>query len=97
MIKNPRPLDVDEELVEIAKEIVDQDWSIQDWAAHESGDWFQTENYCGGFEADDENTGEFAFAKFPGTPEEFWFLFPYSSAKGIAEGTITQVQAYDAI
>ena len=56
MLKNPRQLPVDDELRGIAREIVDQHWTIQDWAAHESGDWFQTPNYCGGFEAEDESS-----------------------------------------
>jgi hypothetical protein len=97
MLENPRQIPVDDELRGIAKEIVDQCWTIQDWAAHESGDWFQTPNYCGGFEADDENTGEFAFAKYPATNQEFWLCFSYDDASGIADGTITTVLAYDAV
>lgn len=97
LLENPRQIPVDDELRGIAQEIVDQRWTIQDWAAHESGDWFQTQNYCGGFEADDENTGEFAFAKYPATKREFWLSFPYDAASGIADGTIATVLAYDAI
>lgn len=92
-----RQLLVDDELKAIAQEIIEQKWTIQEWAAHESGDWFQTENYCGGFEAEDDDNGEFAFAKYPATEKEFWFSFTYDSAEDIASGKQTTVIAYDAI
>ncbi len=97
MLTNQRKHLIDDELRSIAQEIVDQKWSIEEWAARESGDWFQTANYCGGFEAEGAHDGAFAFAKFPTTPNEFWLCFTYEDATGIANGAIDKVLAYDAV
>lgn len=97
MLQNPRQVEVDDELRGIAKEIIEQNRTIQEWAAHESGDWFQTPNYCGGYEAENENEGEFAFAKYPATEKEFWLSFDLKDVNGIADGSTRTVQAYDAI
>jgi len=64
------------EFLGICQEIVAQHWSPSEWAAHEAGDWFQTEHFEGGFEADETyENGEFNFSFHDESGKEWWFTF----------------------
>ncbi|MCP4708769.1 MAG: hypothetical protein GY869_09105 [Planctomycetes bacterium] len=67
---------IDNELESILNEITTQDWNKKTWAAHESGDWFQSKHYRGGFEADETyEDGEFNFSYYDENDKEWWFTF----------------------
>lgn len=61
---------IDDELLEICKEIKKMNYSLNKWKEIESCDMFQTEHYCGGFEADDE---AFWFSYFDDSRKEYYF------------------------
>ncbi|MDP6555956.1 MAG: hypothetical protein QGG71_14900 [Pirellulaceae bacterium] len=60
---------IDDEFRSICQEIVAEDKTEDEWAEIESCDMFQTQKYCGGFEADEE---EFCFSAYL-TDREYWF------------------------
>lgn len=45
---------ITDELKNICKKIVNVNKTVEQWAEIESGDMFQTENFEGGFDADEE-------------------------------------------
>ena len=51
------------------------------WAEIESCDMFQTSNYCGGFDADEQ---AFCFSYFDPNNQEFWFQIDLQQVKSIA-------------
>lgn len=64
------------EFAQILREISDQGWSLEQWAQHEAGDWFQTEHFLGGFEAEKSyRDGQFTFTYYDQHRKEWWFTF----------------------
>ena len=60
----------------ILNEIIKQNWDSETWALHEAGGWFQTKNFCGGFEADETyKNGVFNFSYTDDNEKEWWFTF----------------------
>ena len=76
------------ELIAICEEIVSQSRAVSEWSAIESCDMFQTEHFCGGFDADEL---AFCFSWFRGA-SECWFQITLEEAEGIANGTLRTVQ-----
>lgn len=73
---------ITEEFVEIAKAIVASNRSLAQWAELESDDEFQTKQYCGGFDADEQ---AFCFSYYSDL-REFWFQVSLEQAESIARG-----------
>jgi hypothetical protein len=71
-------------------EISESDWSEADWAEHESDDWWQTEELCGGYDATES---AFCFSYYAPEGDEFWFQFTLAQAAKIANGEITTITA----
>lgn len=86
----PPEIDVSEQLRAICQEISESDWSESDWAEHESDDWWQTEELCGGYDATES---AFCFSYFAAAGEEYWFQFSLADVPKIASGEITTVAA----
>ncbi len=64
------------EFKKILMEIKDQNWSLKEWVSHEADDWFQTEHFHGGFEADESyENGVFNFSYYDESENEWWFTF----------------------
>ncbi len=63
---------VDSELLGIFEEINREQKSLEEWTLIESGDMYQSEHYCGGFDADE---GCFYFSYFDVGGNEYWFSF----------------------
>jgi hypothetical protein len=81
-------LKVDNELLGIFKEIIHENLTIATWSEIESDDQFQTENFCGGFDATD---GEFTFSYFDENKTEYWFQKSLEDIQKIVEGEITEL------
>jgi len=79
---------VDSELLKICNEILKRDATIEEWILHESSDEFQTKNYCGGFDAIEN---EFTFSYFNEEREEFWFQLSQANIKEIAHKVVKKV------
>lgn len=73
----------DEELQRLCREIVAGKRSIEEWRATESDDEFQSENYVGGYVADDD---AFFFSHYDANDTEWWFRLTVDEARRIAEG-----------
>jgi hypothetical protein len=79
---------VNNEFVEICKEIASQNKSIDEWAEIESDDMFQTKNYVGGFDATEM---EFCFSVYI-NQKEYWFQV---SLKDIHDILVGKLKEYD--
>lgn len=60
---------VNDELMTIFKDIANENNSLAEWFLIESSDMFQSEHFCGGFDADEE---VFCFSYYN---NEYWFSF----------------------
>ena len=67
-----------EELRHICKLIFETNLTESRWAGHESDDWFQSESFEGGFDAD-ENA--FCFSYYDADKNEFWLQTSLGLAK----------------
>jgi hypothetical protein len=81
---------VDSELNEISKLIESESISEKQWGEKESDDEFQTENYCGGYDADEK---AFCFSYYSEEKEEYWFQFTSEEASLINTGKLKKLQA----
>ena len=69
-------LAVDAEMKRHLNEIMREDKNEQQWSEVAACDWFQSDNYCGGFE---EIEMEFTFSFYDRDGIEYWFQFPLSA------------------
>ena len=79
---------IDPELLQICKEIQVEDKKLPEWSEIESGDWFQTEKYRGGFEAEEQ---AFTFSYYDKNGEEFWFQIEMDEVGKIVDGQINEI------
>ena len=82
-------LRVSEELLKIFKKIVDRNLTIIEWREIESGDEFQSENFCGGFDSIED---EFCFSYYDANKTEYWFQKSLSEITEINKRTITEIE-----
>jgi hypothetical protein len=61
---------IDQKLVEILQAIDCEGKDVLGWSVIESGDMFQNESYCGGFDADEQ---AFCFSYYSPGSIEYWF------------------------
>lgn len=80
---------IDIEFKEICNRILRRNFSLQEWQEIESDDEFQTENYCGGFDATEN---EFCFSYYDNDKNEFWFQCSLSEIEQIVNGKITEIE-----
>jgi hypothetical protein len=83
---------IDNELKRICTEVIDLNYPLEKWMLIESCDMFQTENYCGGFDADDK---KFCFSHFAQLDKEYWFYLTLDDIQNIVFGvkkTITLIE-----
>jgi len=71
------------EFISICNQIKDKGFSIEQWREIESSDMFQTEHFCGGFDADES---EFCFSYFAEDGSEYWFQISIVTAIEISNG-----------
>ena len=76
-------LTIDSEFRSICQEIVAENQTEEEWAEVESDDMFQSENYVGGFDADEE---AFCFSYYAPDGQEYWFQFTLDEAKAVTAG-----------
>ena len=61
---------VTQELRDILRQILDEGRTPNDWATIESDDMFQSEHFCGGFDATER---AFCFSLYHDNGKEYWF------------------------
>ena len=82
-------LSIDKELLEIFKDILNRNLTLSEWSKIESSDEFQTENYCGGFDATEN---EFCFSYYDTKKVEYWFQKSLKEIEDIKSGKITEFE-----
>ena len=68
-------LKLDEQMKAHLKEIVAEAKTESEWNEVAADDWFQSENYCGGFDSPEDG---FTFSFYDEHNQEYWFQFPLS-------------------
>ena len=87
---------VTKEFKKILEEIIDQNWSLEEWAAHEADDWFQSKHFNGGFEADETyKNGEFNFSFYDQSGKEWWFTFKLNDVDCLLENGFDSIELVD--
>jgi|GEM_PF-755609 len=76
------PVPINDNFVAIAKQIVAEGKSLEQWVEIESDDLIQLGDYEGGLDADE---GEFCFSWWRGD-DEFWFQVSLEQIEEIARG-----------
>ena len=79
---------VNSELRSIAESIEKETLSAEEWAAIESGDMFQTQSFCGGYDADDN---EFLFSWYAADGTEYYFGLSIAQVMEIASGSRPEI------
>lgn len=80
---------VNEELLGIFKNISKRNLTLTEWREIESDDEFQTENYCGGFDATED---EFCFSYYDINKVEYWFQKSLNEIEEINSGKISELE-----
>jgi hypothetical protein len=81
-------LKIDSELFSVFQEIKSLNLDLKNWSLIESSDQFQTSNYCGGFDATEN---EFTFSYFDENKNEYWFQLTLNDIEKIVEGIYIEV------
>jgi len=85
-IKSSHPqLEVDQEFIEICQQILGENKSFEEWDELESDDMFQSQKYCGGYDATEQ---AFTFSYFERSGKEWWFQVPYEDIASICNGEL---------
>ena len=80
-------LTVDKELLGIFEEILNRNLTLTEWSEIESSDEFQTDNYCGGFDATEN---EFCFSHYDKDKTEYWLQKSLLEIRDIVNGKTTE-------
>lgn len=79
---------VNDEFRRIAKEIVDENKSDEEWSEVESDDMFQTESFIGGYDATEQ---AFCFSYYDEKKNEYWFQLTLEEMRAVANGTLSEI------
>ncbi len=71
------------ELRSICQSVVAEGRSLEEWSEVESDDMFQSESFCGGYDADEQ---AFLFSWYANDKDEYWFQLSIGEAAEIANG-----------
>lgn len=82
-------LKVDDELRAILRGIANESKSADEWAEIESDDMFQSENYVGGYDADEM---AFCFSCYSQGREEYWFQIDLSEINRVLAGDLSSIE-----
>lgn len=81
---------ITDEFRSICHEIIKENKSIEEWAAVESDDMFQTKSFCGGYDADE---GAFCFSYDDSNGNEYYYQLSLEGIKKVANHEITILEA----
>lgn len=84
---------VTSELVELCRQILAENKTVEEWRQFESDDMFQTKNYIGGFDATEM---AFCFSYFDMSHQEFWFQCTLLEVNEIVGGRVSELEALPA-
>jgi hypothetical protein len=81
---------LDDEFRNICSEIVLEDLTELEWRKLWSSDYFQTEHFCGGFDALEK---AFVFGYYAANGKQYSFLLKLSEIPDVLSGKITEVDS----
>jgi hypothetical protein len=85
-------LKIDDEFKQICSEIIKENKTDEEWEETQSGDMFQSEHYCGGYEDLDEDLdGEFCFSYYSDHNKEYWFQISLNDLPKILSNEIQEI------
>lgn len=76
-------IEITKEFTQICRQIIDEGRNEDDWAKIESDDMFQSENFCGGFDATEM---DFCFSYLDKNRNEYWFQFSLGEIEKVLDG-----------
>lgn len=82
-------LKINSDFILICKQIQDKNYNLENWCLNESCDQFQTNDFCGGFDATEE---EFYFSYYDKDGNEYWFQFPLTIVDKIIRGQLKEIE-----
>lgn len=82
-------LKINYDFITICKQIQKENLDLEGWYLIESSDQFQTNEFCGGFDATE---GEFCFSYYDKNGIEYWFQFPLFDIDKIIDGKIDEIE-----
>lgn len=80
---------IDSDFLSICEQIQNENLDIEGWSLVESSDQFQTDDFCGGFDATEE---EFCFSYYDENRIEYWFQFPLTDIDKFVSGEIKEIE-----
>ena len=80
---------ITKELLDILSKIRRESTLLDYWRDHAASDWFQTENFCGGFDIIED---EFTFSFLKPQGGEYWFQFSLSKLEDALSGKIVSFE-----
>lgn len=81
---------ITDEFRSICQQIIKENRSIEEWAAIESDDMFQTKSYCGGYDADE---CAFCFSCYDSHGNEYYFKLAFDETKKVLSYELTEFDA----
>lgn len=83
-------LKISDELFQILQQIISENKDESEWAQIEADDMFQSEHYCGGYDATEE---AFTFSYYDPENVEWWFQLTLEEVQSILHAHKTEVTA----
>lgn len=78
-----------EEFRSLCQSIRNENLRIEQWRLIESDDQFRTQNYCGGFDATED---EFTFSWYDDSKNEHWFQLSLEQIELVTAGLMTEIE-----
>lgn len=82
-------LKINSKFLSICEQIQNENLDLEGWCLVESSDQFQTDDFCGGFDATEE---EFCFSYYDEKRIEYWFQFPLADIDKFVNGEIKEIE-----
>jgi hypothetical protein len=82
-------LPVTPELESIFRKIVEENKSSDEWVQMESDDMFQSEHFCGGFDATER---AFCFSLYRDDAKEYWFQLTLDEVHALFEHKSSEIE-----
>ena len=83
-------INVTDEFKAICKDILNEDKTKEQWAEIESDDMFQTNSFCGGYDADEV---AFCFSFYNDNGDEYWFQVTLEEIEKVVSGDLTTIDS----
>lgn len=84
---------IDQEFKAICQEILNSNLLLEQWSQIESDDYFQTDNFVGGFDSTEQ---AFCFSYYI-NDKEYWLQVDLEQIRDIDEGKLSDISIFSAL